>query len=83
MRKPTQSEIIFLAVIAATASLATVEVFPKVVIVFQKRAAIVKAELNRKNSIDPKDAFSTGLVFGLGFGALGATKIIADKINYP
>ncbi|MEG3841032.1 hypothetical protein [Microcoleus sp. herbarium14] len=83
MRKPTRSEAVFLAVTLTAATLLTVEVIPKVVESYKIQSTVARTEFKKKASTDSKDAFWTGLIIGLGVGAIGTTKLIADKINNP
>ncbi len=83
MRKPTRSEAAFLAATLTVASLATVEVVPKIIESCRNQATIAEAEFKKKNSTNSKDAFWTGLIVGVGVGAIGTTKLIADKLNNP
>lgn len=83
MRKPTRSESIFLATTLTAATLLTVEVIPKVVESYKIQAAILLVADKKKTPTNSKDAFWTGLIIGLGVGSIGATKLIADKINNP
>lgn len=83
-RKLTVTETVFLAATLTAASLTTLEVLPKVIESCRKQSAIVQAEIKRKKLVDPRDAFSMGLIVGVGVGALGTIKLIAAKINgYP
>ncbi|MEG3981868.1 hypothetical protein [Microcoleus sp. D3_18a_C4] len=83
MRKPTRSESAFLAATLTAATLLTVEIIPKVVESYKIQAPIARAQFKKKSSTNPRDAFWTGLIMGLGLGTIGTTKLIADKINNP
>lgn len=84
VRKLTVTETLFLAATLTAASLTTLEVVPKVVESCRKQSAIVQAEIKRKKSIDPKDAFSMGFLVGSGVGVFATVKLIAAKVNnYP
>ncbi|MGB8686058.1 MAG: hypothetical protein WCD53_01770 [Microcoleus sp.] len=80
-RKLTVSETIFLAATLTAASLTTIEVIPKSIKSIEKQSAIVQAEIKKKKLIHPIDAFSTGLIVGLGIGTFATVKMIAAKIN--
>lgn len=84
VRKFTATETIFLAATLTAASLTTLELMPKTIKSIEKQSAIVQAELKRKKITDPRDAFSMGLLVGVGVGTLVTMKVIAGKINgYP
>ncbi|MEG5035340.1 hypothetical protein [Microcoleus sp. AT3-D2] len=83
MRKPTASESVFLAGTLTTALLTTATVVPNVMQELQEDAQQASEELKRKNLPNPADVFTSGLVTGLVTGAIGATKLISDKLNNP
>lgn len=80
-RKVTVNETIFLAATLTAAFLTTIEVIPKSIESIEKQSAIVQAEIKKKKLIHPIDAFSTGLIVGLGIGTFATVKMIAAKIN--
>lgn len=83
-RKLTVTEVIFIATTLTAASLGTLEVLPKTIKSIEKKSAIVQAEIKKKKLIHPSDAFSMGLIVGVGVGAFGTMNFIAAKINrYP
>ena len=83
-RKLTLTETVFLAATLTAASLTTLEVVPKTIKSISRQSAIVQAEIKKKKLVDPRDAFSMGLLVGAGVGALVIIKVIAAKINgYP
>ncbi|MEG4497029.1 hypothetical protein QUB05_07470 [Microcoleus sp. F10-C6] len=83
MRKPTASESVFLAGTLTTALLTTATVVPNVMQELQEDAHQASEELKRRNLPNPADVFTSGLVIGLVTGAIGATKVISDKLNTP
>jgi len=83
MRKPTASESVFLAGTLTTALLTTATVVPNVMQELQEDAHQTSEELKRRNLPNPADVFTSGLVIGLVIGAIGATKLISDKLNNP
>ena len=83
MRKPTATESVFLAGTLTTALLTTATVVPNVMQELQEDAHQTSEELKRRNLPNPADVFTSGLVIGLVIGAIGATKVISDKLNTP
>ena len=83
MRKPTPCESVFLAGTLTTALLVTAEVVPNVMQELKEDAHQASEELKRKNSANPADTFTAGLIIGLVGGAVATTKVISDKINNP
>ena len=83
MRKPTPGESVFLAGTLTTALLVTAEVVPNVMQELKEDAHQASEELKRKNSANPADTFTAGLIIGLVGGAVATTKVISDKINNP
>lgn len=83
MRKPTPGESVFLAGTLTTALLVTAEVVPNVMQELKDDAHQASEELKRKNSANPADTFTAGLIIGLVGGAVATTKVISDKINNP
>jgi methyl coenzyme M reductase subunit C len=66
-----------------TALLVTAEIVPGVIEEFRQDAHQASEELKRKNSANPADTFTAGIIIGLVAGAVTATKVISDKINNP
>ena len=83
MRKPTPGESVFLAGTLTTALLVTAEVVPNVMQELKEDAHQASEGLKRKNSANPADTFTAGLIMGLVGGAVAKTKVISDKINNP
>lgn len=83
MRKPTPGGSVFLAGTLTTALLVTAEVVPNVMQELKEDAHQASEELKRKNSANPADTFTAGLIIGFVGGAVATTKVISDKINNP
>ena len=83
MRKPTPCKSVFLAGTLTTSLLVTAEVVPNVMQELKEDAHQASEELKRKNSANPADTFTAGLIIGLVGGAVATTKVISDKINNP
>jgi isocitrate/isopropylmalate dehydrogenase len=83
MRKPTPGKSVFLAGTLTIPLLATAEIVPNVIQGLREDAHHASEELKRKNSANPADTFTAGIIIGLVGGAVTATKVISDKINNP
>lgn len=73
MRKPTRSEAFFLATILTVATLATVEITPRLI---ESCKTTMAARKSKKNT---KSVFYDGLIIGIGGGVLG-TKLAMDRL---
>lgn len=84
MRKPTPSEVIFLTTTLTVASLATIEIAPKIMETYKKQSVATQVEIKRRKMVNPSDAFSAGFLVGGSVGVFATLRLIATKINnYP
>lgn len=81
--KVSKTDAAFLAGTVTVAALDTIAVIPEATKLVDREVAEVKAELKQSKRIAPEDAFSAGLVVGIGIGAIGTVKVISDKLNNP